>query len=109
MTGTQYNLYLYSGGDRDGRQTNFSVNGVTHSATFVDADTSFVNGHNYVQYLAVVPTATGSLTISFTAGDSEGNFNGFQIVGVPEPATWLSSLIFLGTVGLTVRRRLRRY
>ena len=108
VTGAQYNLYLYSGSDRDGRQTNFSINGVTQSATFADADTSFVNGHNYVQYLAVAPTVAGSLTISFTAGVSQGNFDGFEIVGVPEPATWLGGLGLLGTAGLMVRRRLHR-
>ncbi len=106
VTGTQYDLYLYSAADLNGRVTNFSVNEVAMSATFAEADTTFVNGHNYVRYAAISPTAGGSLTISFTAGNGEGDLNGFQLVAVPEPATWLGGVGLAGVAGLMVRRRL---
>jgi hypothetical protein len=116
-----YDLYLY-GANFDGtRGASFSVSsgtalgGITstinpNAAPTGSALNSFVLGQTYVEFVGVTPN--GSATISGTWGavanpisglSGEGDFNGLQLVLVPEPS--VAALIGLGFGGLCFLRR----
>jgi hypothetical protein len=114
-----YNLYLYGANFDNDRGAAFTVasgNALGGFSSTLNAKNgspanSFVLGATYVEFLNVAPNANGDITGTFGAvtnpisGNSgEGDFNGLQLVGVPEPAALgLASLVSLVT--LSVRRR----
>ena len=110
---TPYNLYLYVGGNSNGRQTVFTIGTTSLTATFADADTTFVNGDNYVAYTGVTSSAAGTIAINYFAGTgNEGDFDGLQITPVAAAAPEPSSVALTGLGGVAmagfVLRRQRR-
>ncbi len=106
--GGDYDVYLYSmnSGAHNGATTTFNVGGVNMTADSTDAGvlTSFVQNGNYVEYTGVI-AAGGTITGSYFEGvtsTTDGSFNGFQLVAVPEPASFV--LFALGIAGLLAYR-----
>lgn len=112
--GTKYNLYLYSSGNSNGRETIFNVGGVTKGAAYSDQDTNFIPSDNYVQYLNLTPSTGGIITVSYMAGaGNEGDVNGFQLVAIPAAVPEPSSVALLvsggvATAGFAACRRRAR-
>jgi hypothetical protein len=107
-----YNLYLYSslGSYTSGGATEFTVyNSSTGTLTATSAastGTSFVEGESYVEFTVNVGSdGTIDGTVVPGAGSGEIQFNGLQLVAVPEPASL--GILGLGSLGLMGRRRRR--
>jgi len=87
--GGHYNLYLYGAGDRDIRNTKFTI-GFTSMTTFGarGGAHNLLRGQDYVIFNNVVATG-GSITILYTTGgkSAEGPFNGFQLIELPDGGT----------------------
>jgi hypothetical protein len=103
-----YNLYDYAAANAPGRETIFTVNGISQNVTNTSA-TTFVAGQNYTEFTAATADATGQLVISYAQGnDDEGDFDGFQIIpaAAPEPSTLV--LTAVGAIALLAvgRRRI---
>lgn len=113
-----YDLFLYGQNYDATRGAAFALNG-SNGGTAVGGFTStlntgiknsFVLGNNYVEFTGVMADANGDISGSWgavsnpTSGLSgEGDFNGLQLVAVPEPAA--ITLIGMGLAGLCVWRR----
>lgn len=96
--GMDYNLYLYSEADVDGRRLTIDVNGVgATTAASVKTEGIFIAGQNYLS-LGVRANGSGNLVIAYSVGSGdEANLNGFQLTAVPEPAT--TTLVVAGALG----------
>ena len=116
-----YNLYLY-GANFDGtRGASFTVSsgtavgGITstinpNAAPTGNALNTFVLGQTYVEWVNVTPNANGDIGFTFGAVSNsisgltgEGDFNGLQLVLVPEPSTM--ALFGIGVASLLALRR----
>ncbi len=115
-----YNLYLYGANYDNSRGASFTVssgaflNGI--STTINDnlggPANTFILGDNYVEDIGVTPDANGNITIDWGAVTNpnsglsgEGDFNGLELVMVPEPGTL--AICGLGVAGLFFGRRRR--
>ncbi len=109
-----FNLVIYSAGDQNlgtgntAKVGTFTVNGVTQTTTWNGTTSTLINGQTYVQFLAL-SDGSGNLVINYggtsaaTGINPETDFNGFQIVAVPEAGT----LALLG-MGLAIPFVFRR-
>jgi len=97
-----YNLYTYNASDQNevgGRTSTFAVNGITQTSTYDGVTTTLSNGVDYLEFVQVAASATGTLTINFgNLGVSESDFNGFQLestnaTGPPPPVPPIVSAI----------------
>jgi hypothetical protein len=116
-----YNLYLYGANFDNDRGAVFSVasgaplGGVTttmNTKTGSPAN-AFVPGATYVEWLNVTPNASGDIagtwgavSNTITGQTGEGDFNGLQLVAVPEPTTL--AVLGLPLAGMLIRRRRAR-
>jgi hypothetical protein len=114
-----YDLYLYGANYDDDRGARFIVGGQTvtifnnPTADGQHPGTTFDLGANYTIFHNVTPDASGTIsgtwdgqfTNPMTGTSGEGDFNGLQLVMVPEPSTL--ALIGLGLAGLVAVRRRR--
>jgi hypothetical protein len=112
-----YDLYLYGANYDDDRGARFTVGAQTvtiNNNPAVDGShpgTNFDLGANYTIIHGVTPDGTGTISGSwdgqftnpFTGQSGEGDFNGLQLVLVPEPCSIV--LIGLGVAGLVLARR----
>ncbi len=83
---TAYNLVLYNAADAAaaGRETFFTVNGVTMGSVWNGTASTLIAGVDYVNFTAATSDTSGNLVITY-AGNSvlEGDVDGFQIQGPP--------------------------
>lgn len=115
-----YDLFLYGANYDNTRGASFSVSSGTFlggiSSTINTGSggpaTSFVLGQTYVEAIGVTPDVNGDITIDWGAVTNpnsglsgEGDFNGLQLVLVPEPGTL--AICGLGIAGLLLARRRR--
>ncbi len=112
-----YDLYLYGANYDDDRGARFIVNGQTsivNNNPAVDGThpgTMFDLGANYTVYHNIAPDGGGTISGTWdgvftnpnTGQSGEGDFNGLQLVLIPEPGTF--ALLGLGLAGLFVIRR----
>jgi PEP-CTERM motif len=116
-----YDLFLYGANYDYTRGAAFTITegggtaagGFTSALNGVHGGTkdSFTLGDDYVEFTGITVGADG--TISGTWGDpgqnsvsglsGEGDFNGLQLVAVPEPSTW--AFLGLGIAGMLAARR----
>lgn len=105
-----YNLYLYGAGDNPDQETSFTV-GATAQATLgvPGGSHNLTAGNDYVVFGAVQADLSGNLSISYHASgvSDDGDFNGFQLQAIPEPAT--ADLLGWGVLAAAgwVQRRFR--
>ena len=109
-TNATYDLYLYGAGDQSIRNTSFTIAGFgTQTTTGVPGGAhSLTLGEDYVVF-SNVTAAAGFIGVGYYSGgnSTEGEFNGFQLVVVPEPTTGslvLAAIFASGTL-LKFRRR----
>jgi len=116
-----YDLYLYGANYNGDRGAVFNVSNSTYTAAGGYTATmnpgggplqTYVLGQDYVEFIGVTPDANGNIIGSWSAvtntttGQSgEGDFNGLQLVSVPEPTSM--ALVGLASAGLLSRRRRR--
>ncbi|MFA6287819.1 MAG: hypothetical protein WC661_10590 [Opitutaceae bacterium] len=112
--GETYQFYFYSavGGNnsvRD-RQAVFTLDGVSQNVNGYSSVTGgsalyslFVLGDNYLEF-TVTPTGTSLAGSFYTPTSGEAEFNGLQIVQIPEPSTcaWIAGL---GVLVLAIANR----
>jgi hypothetical protein len=108
-----YDVYIYSqNGAFADRGGEFTLGSTTQFVSNNGDQSTFIEGTNYTEFTNVKLTATGS--ISFTldawhgvadATNFEADFNGVQLVELPEPTTW--AMLFGGMGLLLVVQRLR--
>jgi hypothetical protein len=118
-TGT-YNLYLFGANFDNDRGASFTVGSGTPLGGFSSTmnlkngspSNAFVLGANYVEFVGVAPNGNGDIigtwgavTNTVTGQSGEGDFNGLQLVRVPEPASL--ALLALGSAGVLALRRRR--
>ncbi len=94
-----YDLYLYSGvSEQEVRTTTFTIAGssLTSTIAVVPPTVGFIEGTNYVRFLAQPADFSGqiAITVQGAGGSSQdgssnmgGLVSGFQVTPVPEPAT----------------------
>ena len=113
-----YNLFLYGANYNNDRGAAFTVSSGTpvgginttlNSASGSPAN-AFVLGVTYVEFNGVTPDSSGNITINWGAvvnpisgNAGEGDFNGLQLVVVPEPSS--VALLGFGLAGLLALRR----
>jgi hypothetical protein len=112
-----YDLYLYGANYDDDRGARFIVGGQTvaiYNNPAVDGahpGTNYDLGANYTVFHSVTPDGSGTIsgtwdgqfTNPFTGQSGEGDFNGLQLVLVPEPTS--VALMGLGVAGMLIVRR----
>ena len=108
--GASYTLILYSGGsDAVGRNTSFTVNGVTQD-TIAGHSNTLVAGENYVSYNATADAA-GGLAFTFTSvpdgtfTNFDGDLSGIQLAPQASPEPAALSLLALCSAALLKRGR----
>ena len=86
------------------------MNGILWSTAYNGSANTLAPGVDYVEFTGVKSDAAGNLVITFSGTGSaqsglsaEGDFNGFQLEQVPEPATF--ALVGAGTALLLLVRR----
>ena len=115
----QYLLFLYGANYNDDRGAAFTVSSGVPVGGFTSTinnpglgspGPAYVLGTTYVEYTAVSPNAAGDITLTwgavsnpFSGNTGEGDFNGLQLVFVPEPST--AAILGLGLAGVLVLRR----
>jgi hypothetical protein len=111
-----YDLYLYSSGlSLESRTTSFTIGSDLHTAISTGNASVFIDGNNYVHFVAHSADSTGQLSIAVqgSGGDNHqfaspgGIVNGFQITAVPEPTVWVLASSALITFCLFHGRFLR--
>ena len=111
VNGGIYDLYVFSqNGGYNSSTTVFTIGAMSKTVTNDTSDaqgpTGFVQTRNYEVFPGLIATG-GTISGSFVTGKAgnAGAFNGFQIMQVPEPASF--GLFAVGLVGmaLLVRRR----
>ena len=117
--GDTFTLVVYSAGDKSGQGGALTLSGASTAmgkTTGIDRDISNGVGDAYQLFTGTVSGDT--LTITVAPNDSNPNdingntlftiVNGFQlqITAVPEPGTWVSGAILMGTALLYFRRRI---
>jgi hypothetical protein len=129
-----YDLYLYGSNTGQDRGATFSLTGFGSQSTVnVNAvngaespATAFTVGVDYVEFTGITLATAGDISFTYTAntainrnnnggalGDyngvnTEGDFNGLQLVTVPEPSTMALATIG-GLSGLLALRKNRQY
>lgn len=109
--GQSYQFYFYSqagGSGATNRAAIFTLNGASQSLTGNLAG-AFVQGTNFVLFQATPggTSLSGTFARDIANGSGEAEFNGLQIVAVPEPSTFALLACALGLAGaLRFRRRL---
>jgi hypothetical protein len=113
-----YNLFLYGQNYDANRGAAFSLNAVNGGTALggltmtlnTGNRSTFVLGDNYVEFLNVHPDVNGDISgfwgaVSnpLTGFSGEGDFNGLQLVAVPEPS--VMALFGIGLFGLLASRR----
>jgi PEP-CTERM motif len=116
--GQTYDLFLYGQNYDATRGAAFALNGANGGTALngltstlnTGVRNSFVLGDNYVEFTGVVADANGNISGSwgavnnpFSGLSGEGDFNGLQLVAVPEPS--MIGLIGMGLAGLFAWRR----
>jgi len=115
----QYLLFLYGANYNDDRGAAFNVSSGVPVGGFTSTINNpglgspapaYVLGTTYVEYAGVSPDAAGDITITWGAvnnpisgNQGEGDFNGLQLVFVPEPSS--IAMIGLGLAGTMMLRR----
>jgi hypothetical protein len=103
--GQAYNLYVYTASDENaapGRTGTFSVGANSQNYTWDGVTSTLVNGVSYLEF-AGVTSVGGTLVIDFGNATAETDFNGLQLVAVPEPGTL--ALLGMGLPLFFIRRR----
>lgn len=103
--GQAYNLYVYTAADQNvglGRTGTFTVGANSQNYTWDGVTSTLVNGVTYLEF-AGVTSVGGTLVIDFGNATAETDFNGLQLVAVPEPGTL--ALLGVGLSLLFIRRR----
>ncbi|MCA9200961.1 MAG: PEP-CTERM sorting domain-containing protein [Planctomycetales bacterium] len=103
--GADYRLVVYSSTNVAGRETNFTVNGVTKTVSPI-ATSNLIEFVNYADFTTAAD-GSGQLSFTFTGNGSESALNGFQIqsvAAVPEPSSLVMFSLF-GLCGAGLRRR----
>ncbi len=122
--GTEWDIYLLSQGDANGRTTRFALgegtllanssisandnsNALVQDANATDyTTTAWTENNNYVKFSAAAADIDGKIVIEAASlsGSNRGSLNGIQLIAVPEPAT-LGMVAAFGGAVLFIRRR----
>ncbi len=81
-TNASYNLVLYNAADTAaaGRETIFTVNGVSQYSVWGGNDSTLIAGVDYVDFPSATSDSTGNLIVYYSGDPGlEGDVNGFQI------------------------------
>jgi len=104
--GQAYNLYVYCASDQNvpagGRTGTFTVGANSQNYTWDGVTSTLVNGVSYLEF-AGITSVGGTLVIDFGNTTAETDFNGLQLVAVPEPGTL--ALLGMGLPLFFIRRR----